>query len=181
MRGRPLARGATVAACLVAAVACSQRAIDDAELLAGIESFDRAVHGQPRTRVQELLRRQAADYKGRTVRVAAGVVASPYTRENDSHIYFGVGYDPADHLFLSAIDPPLHAALVHHRWWASVVKTYPSRQLSYELPVDEEIFGRLRPGQRVTFSCRIAALIRGRSVYCAPDGLQVSVDADISW
>jgi hypothetical protein len=85
-----------------------------------------------------------------------------------------VNYDQNDHLFLSDIDPPLHELLENHRHWVSVVKTYPSRQLSYELPVDEHAFERLEKGREVTFSCRIAALIRGKSVYCIPVELDFS-------
>ena len=100
-------------------------------------------------------------------------VASTYTRENQSYIYFGYDYDPNDHLFLSEIDPALHESLTHHRLWASVAKTTSSRQVSYELPVDRGTFELLENGMRISFSCRIAALIRGRSVYCAPDELEI--------
>jgi len=56
----------------------------------------------------------------------------------------------------------------------SVVRTYPSKQLAYELPIDEPSFERLEQGQEVDFSCRIAALIRGKSVYCRPVELRTT-------
>ena len=96
------------------------------------------------------------------------MVASTYVRENASHIYFGINHDPADYLFLSEIDPPLHASLVDHREWVSVAWTGRRRQLSFEMPVDEALSHRLGPGTRISFSCRLAALIRGTSVYCVP-------------
>jgi hypothetical protein len=76
--------------------------------------------------------------------------------------------DPDDHLFLSEIDPPLHQQVTSNSHWLSVANTYPSRQLSFELPVDRGTYDRADRGSRVEFFCRIAALIRGKSVYCAP-------------
>ena len=55
-----------------------------------------------------------------------------------------------------------------------MVKTYPSRQMSFELPVDGQKFERLQKGTQIAFSCRIAALIRGKSVYCAPTDIVLS-------
>ena len=147
------------------------------ELMAEIEAFERAIEGQPREVVQRLLREQVVEFKGRTVEVSDARVTSTYTRENPSHIYFGFNYDPNDHLFLSEIDPPLHESLTHHRLWASVAKTTSSRQVSYELPIDAETFNLLESGMQISFSCRIAALIRGRSVYCAPGGLEIVIAA----
>jgi hypothetical protein len=148
--------------------ACGRAPIHDVELLQAIEGFEAAITGKPRGVVQQLLRDQAATFKGRVVTVRSATVASTYVRENTSNIYFGVNYDENDHLFLSEIDPPLHEMLAHHRYWVSVVASYPSRQLSYELPIDRETFENLEQGQEVSISCRIAALIRGRSVYCVP-------------
>ena len=153
---------------VVSASACSPAPMSDLELLAGIEEFELAIDGQPRETVQELLRDQARTFKGLVINVPSAVIASRYTRENPSNIYFGVNYDESDHLFLGEIDPPLHELLENHHHWVSVIKTYPTRQLSYELPIDGHTFERIEQGQEVTFSCRIAALIRGKSVYCLP-------------
>ena len=153
---------------LVSVSACSPAPMSDLELLAGIEEFEVAIKGQPREAVQELLLLHAGTFIGQVVDVEAAVIASRYTRENPSNIYFGVNYDQSDHLFLSEIDPPLHDFLEIHTHWVSVVTTHPSRQLMYELPIDEQTFEQLEPGQEVTFSCRIAAIIRGKSVYCIP-------------
>ena len=154
--------------------ACSRAPMSDLELLAGIDEFELAVDGQPRETVQQLLRVHASTFKGLVVNVPSAVIASRYTRENPSNIYFGTNYDQNDHLFLSEIDPPLHEFLETHHHWVSVVKTYPTRQLSYELPIDEQTFERLEHGQEVTFSCRIAALIRGKSVYCIPIEMNIN-------
>jgi hypothetical protein len=160
-----------VAAAVSVFAASCNAPMTDLELLAHIEEFERAARGQPRERVQTMLRAQAGEFLGRRVTVESAVVASTYTRDNTSHIYFGVNYDPSDHLFLSELEPSLHESLENHRFWVSVVRTYPSRQLSYELPVDERTFERMENGTQVAFSCRIAALIRGKSVYCAPTGI----------
>jgi len=159
---------------LVSVSACSPAPMSDLELLAAIEEFELAIEGQPRDTVQELLRVQAGTFKGQVVDVQSAIIASRYTRENPSNVYFGVNYDQSDHLFLSEIDPPLHGFLENHKHWVSVITTHPSRQLSYELPIDEPTFERLETGQEVTFSCRIAAIIRGKSVYCIPIEMNIS-------
>ena len=172
---RALSAMAAVAALAAGHSACSPRPIGEKELVASLESFDLAVRDQPRESLKVLLREQAARFKGRLITVSFATVASPYLREDTSNIYFGVTYDARDHVFLSELDPDLHEALKNHRLWVSIVKSYPSRQLSYELPVDHSVFEALRPGQHVGFSCRIAALIRGKSVYCCPDGIRVMI------
>lgn len=159
---------------LVSVFACSPAPMSDLELLVGIEEFELAIDGQPREVVQQLLRDHARTFKGQVVNVHSAVIASRYTRENPSNVYFGVNYDENDHLFLGEIDPPLHDFLENHHHWVSVVATYPTRQLSYELPIDEHTFEQLEGGQVVTFSCRIAALIRGKSVYCVPIEFNIS-------
>jgi len=164
---------ATAVAVAVVLASCGRGSMSDLELLQEIESFEEATTGKPREVVQELLREQAATFRGRVVIVRSASVASTYVRENTSYIYFGVNYDDNDHLYLSEIDPPLHEMLAHHPFWVSMVASYPSRQLSYELPIDRETFEHLEQGRRVSFSCRIAALIRGKSVYCVPVELNV--------
>lgn len=174
IRLRVLCALAAVAALWAVSLACSPQPIGETELVASLESFDLAVKDRPRESLRALLREQAARFKGRLVTVSSATVASPYLRENTSNIYFGATYDSRDHVFLSEIDPDLHEALKNHKLWVSIVKSYPSRQLSYELPVDQSVFEALRPGQHVEFSCRIAALIRGKSVYCCPDHIRVT-------
>ncbi len=159
---------------LVCVSACSPAPMSDLELVKGIEDFELAMDDQSREIVQELLRAYASTFKGQVVNVQSAVIASRYTRENPSKIYFGVNYNLNDYVFLSEIDPPLHDFLENHQHWVSVVATYPTRQLSYELPIDEHTFEQLEGGQVVTFSCRIAALIRGKSVYCVPIEFNIS-------
>lgn len=142
--------------------------MNDLELLAEIEEFEASIVGQRRDAVQRKLRDLATTVKGRIVNVQSGVVASTYARDNQSNVYFGVNYDENDHLYLSQIDPQLHEVLKDHRHWVSIAVTSPSRQLSFELPIDQDAFDRLNRGQELSFSCRIAALIRGKSVYCFP-------------
>ena len=148
--------------------ACGPAPLDDLELVAEIEAFEAAIAGQPREVVQRLLRDQTSTFKGRLVTVSSAIVSSTYFRDNRSNIYFGTNYDESDHLFLSEIDPPLHDALKDHRHWVSVAATHPTRQLSFEMPIDQPTFDRLERGQEVAFSCTIAAMIRGKSVYCVP-------------
>jgi hypothetical protein len=147
---------------------CGPKPLDDAELLREIEAFEGAIDEQPREAVRKLLRRYADRHMGRVVHLSSASVASTYVRANRSRIYFGTNYDETDHLFLSDLNPALHHRLEKHRHWVSLVKTYPSRQLSYELPIDNATFRALEPGQTVSLSCQIAALIRGKSVYCVP-------------
>ena len=163
---------ALLIAVLVCVPACSPRPMDEFELLAGIEDFEAATCGQSRETVQRLLRDHANAFEGQMVVVRSAVVASTYTRDNPSNLYFGVNYDENDHLWLSEIDPALHKLVYDHHYWVSVVKTYSSRQLSYELPIDEHTFEQLERGRKITFSCTIAALIRGKSVYCAPNAIE---------
>lgn len=164
-----------MAAAVVVLFATSCHApMTDLELLAHIEEFEMATHGQSRETVQSLLRTHAHRFLRQRISVRSAVVASTYTRDNTSNIYFGVNYDPSDHLFLSELDPSLHESLENHRFWVSVARTYPSRQMSFELPVDEQTFERLQKGTQIAFSCQIAALIRGKSVYCAPTGIVLS-------
>lgn len=47
------------------------------------------------------------------------------------------------------------------------------RDVVQEILRDQATFERLAPGNEVSFSCRIAALIRGKSVYCVPEVLSV--------
>jgi hypothetical protein len=148
--------------------------LNDSALLESIEEFERALDGQPREVIQQSLREQAEAFKGRAVTVRSATVASTYIRENASRVYFGFNYEPGDHLYLSEIDPSLDERLANHRHWVSVVKTSPSRQVSFELPVSEQDFGRLDEGTEISFTCRIAALIRGRSVYCDARGLFIN-------
>jgi hypothetical protein len=164
--GRCAAGKALLLSVLVAG--CVPAPFDDTDLVHEIEAFERSIDELPRADVQGLLRRHAERNLGRTVRVSSATVASTYVRDNRSRIYFGTNYDESDHLFLSDLDSELHRVIEDHRHWVSIVKTYPSRQLSYELPLDEATFRALEPGQSVTVSCRIAALIRGKSVYCVP-------------
>ena len=147
--------------------------VTEAALLSHIERFEREVDGRSGEDLRGLLQNQAEQYGGRRLRVSGATIASTYTRDNESNIYFGVTYDPDDHLYLRQINPSLHESLARHEHWVSVAKTYPSRQLSFELPIDRNTFDRLERGAAVDFTCRIAALIRGRSVYCAPAGLEI--------
>ncbi|MEJ2580582.1 MAG: hypothetical protein P8127_02925 [Acidobacteriota bacterium] len=157
-----------MAVAVVMLAASCNSPMTDIELMADIEEFETAIEGQPRDTVQTLLRAHAHRFLGQEISVTSAVVASTYTRENTSNIYFGVNYDPNDHIFLSELDPSLHESLENHQYWVSVVRTYPSRQMSFELPVTELTFKQLEQGMNISFSCRIAALIRGRSVYCTP-------------
>jgi hypothetical protein len=134
--------------------------------VARVEDFERAIDGRSPEAARKMLTEQAHEFKGKILQVRGAVVASTYLRKNQSRIYFGFNYDPEDHLYLSEIDPPLDERLANHRNWVSVVRTYPSRQISFELPVSEQDFDRLEKGTEVSFTCRIAALIRGKSVYC---------------
>ena len=159
---------------VIAVIAVSHDSpMTDSELVVYIDGFQLAIQDQAPETVQALLRDQVVRYLGKRVRIDSATVAATYERENTTHLYFGVNYDPGDHLLLSEIDPSLEEFISSHHLWASVTKTYSSRQLSYELPIDRDTFDQLDAGQSVTFSCKIAALIRGKSVYCVPTEFQI--------
>jgi hypothetical protein len=60
----------------------------------------------------------------------------------------------------------------------SIVKTYPDRQVSYELAIDAATFRWLEQGRPVAFVCELAAVIRGKSVYCRAIDVRIENDTE---
>jgi hypothetical protein len=142
-----------------------------------MDALQESTGGQGRAPAQDILKEFANEHSGAELRVIGAIVAATYIRDNPTNLYFGLNYDPNDHIYLSEIAPAQDGFIRPHVYWASVVKTYPDRQLSFELAIDEPAFQRLQPGQVISFTCEIAAVIRGRSVYGIPISIEL-VDAN---
>jgi len=110
----------------------------------------------------------------RHVRVRSATVAAVYERGTDwdTRPFFGFDYVEAHYVRLADLDPEFYRQLHRHRHWASVACTIGDRQLMFELAVDPETHAGLRPGQQVSFTCEVAGIIRGKTVY----GRSVTMD-----
>ena len=155
-------------AVLLTAISCGRQPLEDLVLLQRMDALQESTRGKTREQAREILEEFAREHSGAELSVSGAIVAATYIRDNPTNLYFGLNYNPDDHLYLSEIAPPHDGFIRHHRHWASVVKTYPDRQLSFELAIDESTYRRLRPGEVISFTCKIAAVIRGKSVYCIP-------------
>jgi hypothetical protein len=159
-----VARG--VCALVVASCACGPPLIDDHELLRQIRASEAKLSDASAAARNELLREFAGKVLHRELSVSSAVVASTYRRDNITRVYFGTDYDESNHLYLADIDAAFQRRFERHEHWVSIVKTYPDRQVSYELAIDPATYRRLQRGRSVSFECELAAVIRGKSVYC---------------
>jgi hypothetical protein len=155
-----------VCAVVALSAACAPPPIDDHELLRLVRDLETLLAGTSADTRQDLLRAFANDVLHRDLSVKSAVVASTHRRDNVTRVYFGIDYDESNHLYLGDIDAEFQRRFEHHEHWVSIVKTYPDRQISYELAIDPATYQRLDGGQRVSFICELAAVIRGKSVYC---------------
>lgn len=151
--------------------ACGPAPIDDHELLRQVRDFEAQLEDASPRVTRGLLEEFAFGVVHRNVKVSSAVVASTYHRDNITRVYFGTDYDESRHLYLADIDADFQRWFEHHEHWVSIVKTYPDRQVSYELAIDPATFRRLEPGRPVSFVCELAAVIRGKSVYCRATGV----------
>lgn len=163
-------------AAIFVVVSCSRQPLDDLVLLQRMDALQDSTRGQGRAPAREILEKFAHEHSGAELRVTGAIVAATYIRDNPTDLYFGLNYDPDDHIYLSEIAPAHDGIIRSHKYWASVVKTYPDRQLSFELAIDEPAYQRLQPGHVISFTCEIAAVIRSRSVYGIPISIE-PVDA----
>jgi len=161
-----------VFAVILTVISCSRQPLDDLALLQRMDSLQESTQEKERGAAREVLREFAHELSGAGLRVDHAIVAATYTREKPTNLYFGLNYDPDDHIYLTEIAPSHDRLIRHHVHWASVVKTYPDRQLSFELAIDEASYRRLQPGQVISFTGEIAAVIRGKSVYCIPISIE---------
>lgn len=164
-----------VLAVVVVSAACGASPIDDDELLRRIRAFEASLDGTSDENRMELLREFADEVLHSELSVSSARVASTYRRDNVTRLYFGTDYDESNHLYLEDIDADFHRLFERHEHWVSIVKTYPDRQVSFELAIDPATYRRLEGGQGVSFVCEIAAVIRGKSAYCR--AVEVGEDA----
>jgi hypothetical protein len=145
----------------------ARREIDDHALLRRVRTFEAAL--VERTDAQKLaaLAAFAGDMLHRHVRVRSGTVVAVYERGEDwnTRPFFGFDYVEANYIRLVDLDPEFYRQLHGHRYWASVSCIPDDRQLMFELAVDGETHARLQPGQHVSFTCEVAGIIRGKTVY----------------
>lgn len=151
----------------------SRLTLSDVEMLRRMERFESDIKDQPRDVIQRALHELGAEMIRKDVRVRTGVVAATYERHKESSIYFGYNYDKADHYYLSDLDSELDGRFRHHRYWASVLRTFGTRQVSFELPIDHATFETLDKGQEISFTCSPAVIVRPKSVYCWPDEIRL--------
>lgn len=155
-----------VCALVLVTCACAPPPIDDDELLRQIRVYEARLSDAPAEARKEMLREFAGRFLHRELSVSSAVVASTYRRDNVTRVYFGTDYDEANHLYLDDIDAAFQRRFERHEHWVSIVKTYRDRQVSYELAIDPATYRRLQRGRSVSFECELAAVIRGKSVYC---------------
>lgn len=167
-----------VCALVVASCACGPAPIDDHELLRQIRASEAKLSDASAEARNEVLREFAGKVLHRDLSVSSAVVASTYRRDNITRVYFGTDYDESNHLYLADIDADFQRWFEHHEYWVSIVKTYPDRQVSYELAIDSTTFRRLQQGWRVAFVCELAAVIRGKSVYCRAIDVRIEDDME---
>jgi hypothetical protein len=115
-----------------------------------------------------ILKSFASNFVGTTLHIDSGIVTTKYERDWLTRPYFSLNYDREEYIYLEEIDPTFQEELSDHEFWASVATMCPGRQLMFELALDEPSFEAIRGQQRISFSCKAAAVIRGgKSVYCS--------------
>ena len=145
----------------------ARREIDDHALMRRIRAFEAALVEKTDAQKLAALAAFAGDMLHRRVRVRSGTVAAVYERGDDwnTRPFFGFDYVEAHYVRLADLDPEFYRQLHGHRYWASVACISDNRQLMFELAVDPPTHAGLRPGQNISFTCEVAGIIRGKTVY----------------
>jgi hypothetical protein len=159
-----------LAALLSGAAACTgapRPAIDERVLMTQIGRFEVALQGTSDAQKLVTLHRFANQMLHQRVRVTQARVAAVYTRGSDwnTQPFFGFDYAEEHYVRLLDLDPEFDRRLKACRHWASVACTLGDRQLMFELALDSDADANLRPGQQVSFTCEVASIIRGKTVY----------------
>ena len=141
--------------------------MDEHGLILRIRDFEAALDEKSDAQKLKALAGFADEMLHRHVRVRSATVAAVYERGTDwdTRPFFGFDYVEAHYVRLADLDPEFYRQLHRHRHWASVASTIDDRQLMFELAVDPETHAGLRPGQQVSFTCEVAGIIRGKTVY----------------
>ena len=145
----------------------SRAEIDDHALMLRIIAFEATLAGKSDAQKVTALAGFADEMLHRHVRVQSGTVVAGYERGDDwnTRPFFGFDYVEAHYVRLADLDPEFHRQLHGNRYWASVACIPDDRQLMFELAVEAETHAGLRPGQHVSFTCEVAGIIRGKTVY----------------
>ncbi len=156
---------------LVAGMGCAGNSgptIDDHELMARIRGFEAALAGKTDAQKSAELAVIAGRMLHSRVRVRSASVVTVYERGTDwdTRPFFGFDYVEAHYVRLVNLDPEFYRELHGTRCWASVACTFDDRQLMFELAMDPRTHAGLRSGQPVSFTCEVAGIIRGKTVYC---------------
>ena len=151
----------------IGCVDTSRPEMDDHVLMLRIRDFEAKLAEQSDAQGHIALAGLAEEMLHRHVRVRSATVVAVYERGDDwsTRPFFGFDYVEAHYVRLADLDPEFHRQLKGNRHWASVACTTDDRQLMFELAMDPETHADLRPGQLVSFTCEVAGIIRGKTVY----------------
>ena len=142
-------------------------------LVAKIDSIEKLTRDAPDEVVRGRVERFAEDLTAHRIRIESAVVSSPYVRTARPDVYFGVDYDPQNYVYLENVAPDRYRRLRGYRHWVSAVRSTGDRQLSFEVAVSRRVYERLRRGQPITFEGTVAGVVRGRSVFCVADTVEI--------
>jgi hypothetical protein len=152
----------------VAGSGCATRpAIDEHALMTRLGDFETCLQGIGDADKFAALERFAHEMLHRRVRVEDATVVAVYERGRDWHTqpFFGFDYVEAHYVRLVDLDPAFDRRMKKTRHWASVACTTADRQLMFELALDPDRGTAIRPGQHISFTCEVAGVIRGKTVY----------------
>lgn len=151
----------------IGCVGKSRREIDERALMLRVKGFEAKLAQESDAQKLAALAGFAEEMLHRHVRVRSATVVAVYERGNDwnTRPFFGFDYVEAHYIRLADLDPEFYRQLHGHRYWASIACISDNRQLMYELAVDAETHAGFRPGQNLSFTCEVAGIIRGKTVY----------------
>ncbi len=170
LRARVRAHRSSALVLLVAGIGCADNrspAMDHQALVARIRGFEASLAGKNDAQKSAELAGFAGRMLHSRVRVRSATVVTVYERgaDWDTRPFFGFDYVEANYVRLADLDPEFYRQLHGARYWASVACTFDDRQLMFELAMDARTHAGLRSGQSVSFTCELAGIIRGKTIY----------------
>lgn len=141
--------------------------MDEQELARRLAELESEAAQVAPAEVRPLVRRFAEQMIHSEIRVSEGRVVAMYERVGwKTRPYYAVNYVRDDYVYVDELDPHFQEELARNLHWISVATTLPDRQLMFELAIDEETAKALKPDELISFTCRLASVIRGgKSVY----------------
>ncbi len=157
----------------------SPQGIDETEFARRLTELERSAARLEAAHVRSLVRQFAEKMVHERARIRSARVIATYERVDwKTRPYYAVNYITEDYVYLDELDQQFQDDLARNRYWVSVVKSLPDRQLMFELAIDEGTFETLAPEDIVSFSCEIAGVIRGgKSVYSRLIALEKKEDS----